>query len=132
VGPKASLDDLGMRKFLTVPEHKLQPLSFPAYSQSLYRLCYPNSCNTKINEYGAFRGMKIDKGNRSTLRKPAAMPLCQPHVAHDLTWDQIQVIVVGGCQPTTLSMELPLNILIHKIHILMCQSVHSSIHSPIL
>jgi hypothetical protein len=28
-------------------------------------------------------GMKIRKGNRSTRRKPAQMPLCPPQIPHD-------------------------------------------------
>jgi hypothetical protein len=38
-----------------------------------------------IDEYGEFAGMRIDKGNRSTLRKPAPLPLCPPQIPHDLT-----------------------------------------------
>jgi hypothetical protein len=30
--------------------------------------------------------MRIGKGNRSTRRKPAPMPLCPPQIPHDLTW----------------------------------------------
>jgi hypothetical protein len=29
-------------------------------------------------DYGAVGGMKIGRGNRSTLRKPAPAPLCPP------------------------------------------------------
>jgi hypothetical protein len=43
VGPRASLDYTKKRKFLTLPGLKLQPLSCPAHSQSLYQLCYPGS-----------------------------------------------------------------------------------------
>jgi hypothetical protein len=40
VNPRASLDNMENRKFLTIPGLKLQPLGHPACSQSLYRLCY--------------------------------------------------------------------------------------------
>jgi hypothetical protein len=30
--------------------------------------------------------MKIGRGNRSTRRKPAAVPLCPPQIPHELTW----------------------------------------------
>jgi hypothetical protein len=30
------------------------------------------------DEYGAVCGMRIDKGDQSTLKKPAPMPLCPP------------------------------------------------------
>jgi hypothetical protein len=43
VDPRASLDDVEKRKFLTLPGLKLRPLSCPARSQSLYRLHYPGS-----------------------------------------------------------------------------------------
>jgi hypothetical protein len=41
VGPRAGLDDVEKREFLTPPELELQPLGRRAHSQSLYRLRYP-------------------------------------------------------------------------------------------
>jgi hypothetical protein len=41
VSPRAGLDDVEKRKFLTLPGFELQPLGCPARSQSLYRLSYP-------------------------------------------------------------------------------------------
>jgi hypothetical protein len=38
VGPRACLDDVEKRKFLTLPGLKLRPLGRPARSQSLYPL----------------------------------------------------------------------------------------------
>jgi hypothetical protein len=35
---------------------------------------------------GAVGGMRIGRRNRSTRRKPAAMPLCPPQNPHDVTW----------------------------------------------
>jgi hypothetical protein len=35
---------------------------------------------------GATGGMKIGRGNPSTRRKPAPVPLCPSQIAHDLTW----------------------------------------------
>jgi hypothetical protein len=44
VDPRAGLDDLEKRKFLTTPPGlELRPLRRPARSQSLYRLRYPGS-----------------------------------------------------------------------------------------
>jgi hypothetical protein len=48
VGPRAGLDDLEKRKFLTLLGLELRPLSRPARSQSLYRLSYPGSRNRPI------------------------------------------------------------------------------------
>jgi hypothetical protein len=42
VGPRANLNDVEGR-FLTLPGFELWPLSCPARSQLLYRLCYPGS-----------------------------------------------------------------------------------------
>jgi hypothetical protein len=38
------------------------------------------------NEDGEFGGMITGRGNRSTSRKPAPVPLCPPQIAHALTW----------------------------------------------
>jgi hypothetical protein len=40
--------------------------------------------------------MRIWKGNRSTRRKPAPVPLCPPQTPHDLTWDRIRAAAVGS------------------------------------
>jgi hypothetical protein len=36
------------------------------------------------DECGAFGGMRIGRGNRSTRKKPAPVPLCPPQIPHDL------------------------------------------------
>jgi hypothetical protein len=38
------------------------------------------------DDYGAVGGMRIGRGNRSTRRKPAPVPLCPSQFPHDLTW----------------------------------------------
>jgi hypothetical protein len=43
VGPRASLDGVKKRKFLTLFGLELRLFSRPAHSQSLYRLRYPGS-----------------------------------------------------------------------------------------
>jgi hypothetical protein len=43
VGPRAGLDDVEKRKFLTLPGLELLTRGRPARSQSLYRLRYPGS-----------------------------------------------------------------------------------------
>jgi hypothetical protein len=42
VGPRAGLDHVEKRKFLTLPGLELLPLGRPARSQSLYRLLFAN------------------------------------------------------------------------------------------
>jgi hypothetical protein len=51
VDPRADLDDLGKRKFLTLPRLELPPLIRPAHSQSLYRLSYPGSLYIHVRFY---------------------------------------------------------------------------------
>jgi hypothetical protein len=46
-GPRAGLNDVEKRKFLTLPWHELRSLGHPASIQSLYRLRYPGSLNSK-------------------------------------------------------------------------------------
>jgi hypothetical protein len=43
IGPGAGLDDMEIRKFLTLPELEPRPLGRSARSQSLYRLRYLGS-----------------------------------------------------------------------------------------
>jgi hypothetical protein len=43
VNPRAGLDDVEKRKFLTLPGLELWPLGRPARSQSPYQLRYPGS-----------------------------------------------------------------------------------------
>jgi hypothetical protein len=49
VDPRAGLDNLEKRKFLTLPGLELRHLGRPSRSQSLYLLCYPGSSNWNIN-----------------------------------------------------------------------------------
>jgi hypothetical protein len=66
VNPRASLDDLEMKKFLTLPGLELRPLGRPARSQSPYRLRYPDSSYSVVRvdyfllSLRARNGTKID------------------------------------------------------------------------
>jgi hypothetical protein len=46
-----------------------------------------------INEYGAVGGMRIGRGNRSTLREPVPLPLYPRKIAHELTWLQRDIYI---------------------------------------
>jgi hypothetical protein len=46
VDPRAGLDDVEKRKYLTLPGLELRPLGRPARSQSLHRLLYPAPAGT--------------------------------------------------------------------------------------
>jgi hypothetical protein len=59
------------------------------------------------DDYGAVGGMRIGRGNRSTRRKPATVPLCPPQIPHDLTWDRTQATTVGSQWLTAWAMARP-------------------------
>jgi hypothetical protein len=40
-----------------------------------------------IDECGSVGGMRFGRGNRSTRREPALVPLCPPQVPNDLRWN---------------------------------------------
>jgi hypothetical protein len=42
------------------------------------------------NEYGAFGGMRIVKGNRSTRRKSDLLSFSPPQTPRDLNWDRLR------------------------------------------
>jgi hypothetical protein len=48
------------------------------------------------NECGAVGGIRIARVIRSTLRKPASVPLCPPQIPHDLTWARNRAAAVGS------------------------------------
>jgi hypothetical protein len=54
------------------------------------------------DDCGAICGVRIDRGNRSTRRKPDLVPLCPPQIPHDLT----QAAAVGSRRLTCLSYGL--------------------------
>jgi hypothetical protein len=56
---------------------------------------------------GAFGGMKIGRGNRSTQRKPAPAPLCPPQIPLDQTRDRTQGAAVGSQRLTAWAMARP-------------------------
>jgi hypothetical protein len=47
-----------------------------------------------INECAAVGGMRNDRGNSSTQRKPTPVALCPSQMPYDLKWDQMQAAVV--------------------------------------
>jgi hypothetical protein len=61
-----------------------------------------------VDEYGAFGGMKIGRGNRSTRRNPAPVPFSLPHIPHDPTWDRTRAPAVGNRRLTAWGMARPL------------------------
>jgi hypothetical protein len=45
---------------------------------------------------GEFGGMQIDRGNRSTRRKPAPAPLCPPQISLDQTRARTRAAALGS------------------------------------
>jgi hypothetical protein len=61
------------------------------------------------DECVAVGGMKIGRGNRSTRRKFAPMPLCTPQIPHDLKWPQTRAFGVGSRRLTAWARARSLN-----------------------
>jgi hypothetical protein len=59
------------------------------------------------DDYGAVGGMRVGRGNRSTRKKPAPVPLCPPQIPHDLTWDRTRDAAVGSQRLTAWAMARP-------------------------
>jgi hypothetical protein len=61
-------------------------------------------------DYGAVGAMRMGRGNRSTRRKPAPVPLWPPQIPHDLTSDRTRAAAVGSQQLTAWAMARPKSI----------------------
>jgi hypothetical protein len=81
---------------------RLSPLATAATTGLLYQ---PQMIDD--GECVAIGGMKISRGNRSTRRKPAPMPLCPPQIPHDLTWAGSRAAAVGSRRVTAWAMARP-------------------------
>jgi hypothetical protein len=68
------------------------------------------------DECGAVGGMRIDRGNRSTRRKPAPVPLYPLQTARDLTWTRTRVAAVVNGRLTAWAMTRPTAILISNFN----------------
>jgi hypothetical protein len=62
---------------------------------------------TDDDECGAVGGMRIGRGNLSTRRKPALVPLCPPQIPHDLARARTRATAVGNRQLTASAMARP-------------------------
>jgi hypothetical protein len=96
---------------------RLSPLGNAATTGLLYQ---PQM--TDDGDCGATAGMKIGRGNRSTWRKPALMPLRPPQIPHDLTRARTRAAAVGSQQLTAWAMTRPGAVFI-------CSQQNGSIHN---
>jgi hypothetical protein len=62
------------------------------------------------NECGAVGWMRTGRGNRSTRRKRAPVPLCPPLISHDPTWAWTWAATVGSQWLTAWAMARPLSV----------------------
>jgi hypothetical protein len=124
VDPRAGLDDLEKRRFLTLLGLELRPLSYPVRSLSLiptalftniilFKLVWGGGGGVQVGplstaatnrpivptpgkyDNGEIGGMMIGRGNRSTRRKPVPVPLCLPQTPH-ATQTRTQAAAVGS------------------------------------
>jgi hypothetical protein len=62
--------------------------------------------------------MIIGRENRCTLRKPAPVPFCPPHIPHDLTWDRTRAAALESRRLTAWAVARPTRICYKGSHIL--------------
>jgi hypothetical protein len=91
---------------------RLSPLGTAATIDLLYQ---PRMIDD--DEIGVIGGMKIGRGNRSTRRKPAPMPLCPPQIPHDLTWGRTRAAAVGNQRLTAWAMARPEFVIVSSIYL---------------
>jgi hypothetical protein len=60
------------------------------------------------DDCGAIGKMRIGRGNWSTRRNPAPVPLCPPQIPHNLTWARTQAAEVGSRRFFAWAMARPL------------------------
>jgi hypothetical protein len=49
-----------------------------------------------IDKYGAVSGVRTGRENSRTRKKPIPVPLSEPRMPHELTWDRTQAAGVGS------------------------------------
>jgi hypothetical protein len=60
-------------------------------------------------ECGTAGRIRIGRGNRSTRRKPAPVPLCPPQIPHDLNLVRTRAAAVGSQRLTSWAMARPIS-----------------------
>jgi hypothetical protein len=78
---------------------RLSPLGTSDTNWSMYQ-------PLKIDEYGAFGGIKIGRGNR-TRRKPTPVPLSSPQIPHGLSGDGTLIAALGSRRLIAWAMARP-------------------------
>jgi hypothetical protein len=86
--------------FIVLSGVRLSPLGTSAIAALLYQ---PQMIDD--GDCGAIGGLKIGRGNRSTRRKAAPVPLFPPQIPYDLTRARTWTAAVGSYRLTTWAME---------------------------
>jgi hypothetical protein len=77
----------------------------------LFGLLYqPQMTDDNNDDCGVIGGMRINRRNRSTRRKPAPVPLCPPQIPHDLTRARTRAAAVGSLRLIAWAMARPLSV----------------------
>jgi hypothetical protein len=114
VGPRAGLDDVEKRKFLTLPGLELRPLGRPARNQSLYRLSYPGSYEVEVPSFNDFI---IDKYIQHLLKFLYAPPTIRVSKPRNFEFKSIsRTCVLIDCTMIINSRSWRPRGLRHKLH----------------
>jgi hypothetical protein len=95
-----------LRSILTLGLYGFYLFLAGGVSRSLFGLLYQHQMRDD-DELGVFGGMRIGRGNRSTRRKPAPVPLRPPQIPNDLTWDRARAATMGSRWQTAWAMARP-------------------------
>jgi hypothetical protein len=87
---------------IILSEARLSPIGTAATMGLLYQ---PQM--TEDGDCGKIGGMIIGRGNRSTRRKPAPVPLCSPQIPHYQTRARNRAATVGAQRRTAWAMTWP-------------------------
>jgi hypothetical protein len=88
MGPRAGLDDVENRKFLTVPGLEFRPLGRRARSQSLYRLHYPGVfpvTTVVIENPFKLRSVLLSWAERQRCMMRSPLSYCENSVFHAMS-----------------------------------------------
>jgi hypothetical protein len=68
----------------------------PLGTAATFGLLYQPQMIDDDDDCGAIGGIRVDRGNRSTRGKPVSVPLCPPHIPHDLIRARTHAAAVGN------------------------------------
>jgi hypothetical protein len=99
----------------------VNPSNFLQRGETAHMVCGP--LFLPVPSDTAICGIRIDRGNLSTLRKPDPVPLCPPQIPHDLTFVRTQAATAGNRRLTALTTAW----LFPRISLYICVWIHPSL-----